>query len=648
MSLLSLVALTGALLALVPAAWCCRAHRASGRGEPAAPRQSFDLELLEALPCPVFYKDADGHYVGCNAAFAEFLGRPRDRIVGRSVFEVAPRELAERYAAADAALVAAAGVQRYEVQVESADGVRRDVEMHKGTVRGTHGAVTGIVGVILDITDRKRAQREVLELKAQLERGVAERTAQLEASNAALSAAKDAAESANRAKSIFLANMSHELRTPLNAVIGFAQILERDEALPDDKRRQIAAINRSGGHLLALINNVLEISRIEAGRMELHHDAFDLGMVLDAAEEIIRIRTEAKALSFVVERPSGLPSFVVGDATYLRQVLLNLLGNAVKFTEQGGIVLRVADEGGERLRFEVCDTGPGIAQEEQENIFQGFYQTEAGVAKGEGTGLGLAISREIVHLMGGGLELTSAPGAGSVFAFSIPLPLAATVPEMRAGTRIARLAAGQAAPRILVAEDLEDNQEVVRQLLQGIGCEVEIAPNGHEALARFRAWRPDLILMDIRMPEMDGFQATRLIRALPEGRTLPIVALTASAFEEDRREILAAGCDDLVSKPVDYEHLLTVIGARLGLRYERVPLARSPVAREPGGDLAGLPHTVRDALAMAAEALDGEAARDIAERLRHEHPAEATLIVWLVDSFRFEHLEALCRAPAGG
>jgi hypothetical protein len=263
MSLLPFAAITGALLALVPAAWRFRADRAR---EPAAPRQSLGLELLEALPCPVFYKDADGHYVGCNAAFAEFLGRPRDGIVGRSVFEVAPPELAERYAAADAALVAAAGIQRYEVQVESSDGARRDVEMHKGTVRGAHGAVTGIVGVILDITERKRAQREVLELKAQLERGVAERTAQLEASNAALSAAKDAAESANRAKSIFLANMSHELRTPLNAVIGFAQILERDEALPEDKRRQIAAINRSGGHLLALINNVLEISRIEAGR----------------------------------------------------------------------------------------------------------------------------------------------------------------------------------------------------------------------------------------------------------------------------------------------------------------------------------------------------------------------------------------------
>lgn len=403
--------------------------------------------------------------------------------------------------------------------------------------------------------------QELLDIQKHLENLVARRTEQL-------ARAKDDAEAANRAKSIFLANMSHELRTPLNAILGFAQLLASSDQVHEADRRSVAIINDSSQHLLSLINDVLEISRIEAGRTRIASEPFDLPATLTAIEEMVRGRAEAKGLGLVIERPAELPPYVVGDAHRLRQVLLNLLGNAVRYTDEGHVGLRVTIGEASRVLFEVFDTGPGIAPEEQERIFDAFYQSALGAAKGEGTGLGLTISRQFVRLMGGDLSVTSAPSRGSTFSFALPLPRSTAAPRIERTGRLLGLAAGQVAPRLLVAEDEADSRELLKRILSRIGGEVHLACNGRQAVDLFQAHKPDLILMDMRMPVMDGYTATRAIRAQPGGERLPIVAVTASAFEEDRGEILAAGCNELVRKPVDADDVLKVVGRFLGLRFE--------------------------------------------------------------------------------
>lgn len=497
-------------------------------------------------------------------------------------------------------------------------------------VKGDFG-YDGLARTILYTLHRTQLEQELTNYQLHLEELVARRTAEL-------AKAKDAAEAANRAKSLFLANMSHELRTPLNAILGFAQIMERDPRIPADERRNIATINRSGSHLLSLINNVLEISRIEAGRTQISREAFDLPATLTAVEEMIRVRADAKALDFVVERCADLPAYVVGDAHRLRQVLINLLGNAVKYTERGRIGLRVAMAGGDVVRFEVTDTGPGIPAEEQEHIFQAFYQTAGGIAKGEGTGLGLTISRQFVRLMDGDITLASQPGAGSSFAFAIPLPPTDAAPHVVSDARVVGLRAGQPSPRILVAEDHPDSQQVVEQLLSQVGCQVRIAANGQLAVDLFQTWHPQLVLMDMRMPVMDGYQATRAIRALPGGDRVPIVALTASAFEEDRDLVLEAGCTEMVKKPIEQNRLFEVIGRLLGLHFEyaEAALAAAKV------DLSALPVATREELAKAAVVLDKEATLAIVARMRSAHPAEADLVADLALGYRFDKIEALC------
>jgi two-component system sensor histidine kinase/response regulator len=398
------------------------------------------------------------------------------------------------------------------------------------------------------------------------ERSLAATIETLRRNEQALVTAKLAAESANHAKSIFLSNMSHELRTPLNAILGFAQIMERDPALGETHRRELGTIHRSGRHLLSLINDVLEISRIEAGRTIVQNEVFDLNAILSPVEEMTRFRAETKGIALSVERHGDLPSHVIGDANRLRQVLINLLGNAVKFTEQGSIFLRVTAMDG-AIRFEVTDTGPGIAQEDQERIFHAFYQSEIGIAKGEGTGLGLTISREFVRLLGGVLTVRSEPGKGSVFAFTLPLPTAEAPQASIRRSRVVGLEPGQPEYRILIVEDEPMNSEVLGILLEKAGFQVRKAEDGRQAVEQFQSWQPHFIWMDMKMPVMDGYQATRSIRALPGGDAVKIAALTASVFEEDRAGILAAGCDEMATKPLEDDKLFALMGRLLGLRY---------------------------------------------------------------------------------
>lgn len=399
-----------------------------------------------------------------------------------------------------------------------------------------------------------------------------------------------AAETANRAKSIFLANMSHELRTPLNAILGFTQLLSRDATLSPKQQKHLDTINRSGEHLLTLINDVLEMSKIEAGRTTVNESDFGLPGLLNWLQEMFELKAQSRGLQLNIEPVTDLPDYIRADESKLRQVLVNLLGNAVKFTEEGGVALRIgirksgsSPVGQETvleqdfphpvtLDFEVEDTGPGIDPADLEHLFEPFVQTESGRKAHEGTGLGLAISQKFVQLMGGEMTVLSTPDRGTIFRFCVQAQAIEAIAPIAPTSRqkVVGLEPGQPTWRILVVDDKPENRELLVELLSPVGFEVQESGNGEAAIAQWQQWSPDLIWMDIRMPVMDGYEAIRQIHRISQTtqKSLPvIIALTGSVFEEDRREALALGCKDFVKKPFRTEVIFEKMEEYLGVRY---------------------------------------------------------------------------------
>ena len=505
-----------------------------------------------------------------------------------------------------------------------------------------------VYGVISDVTDRKNIEDELRQYQDHLEELVAKRTEEL-------AEAKDAAESANRAKSAFLANMSHELRTPLNAILGFAQLMERDPEVSPRQRENLAIISKSGEHLLALINDILELSKIEAGRTTLIAAMFDLHDMLKNSVEMFRVTAKGKGLSLQVEADMNLPQYIITDERKLRQVLTNLLSNAIKFTQEGHIILQARLEqlvdSTATVYFAVSDTGSGIPIEEQSTLFDPFVQSHSGVAAHEGTGLGLPISRQFVQLMGGDLGLVSRPGEGTTFEFVIEAeisePTAVILEEPT--RRVTGIAPGQPEYRILIVEDREYSRLLLRQLLESVGFLVAEAENGREAIEKFEAWQPHFIWMDMRMPVMNGYESTRHIRALVHGQETYILALTASAFEGERINVLASGCDDFVRKPFREAEIFDKMTEYLGVQYLYDHQERRVIVPEYGrieeiltpAAISAMPDKWLAELNHAATRARADQITAVLAEIEVEYADIAYAFAQLVDDFQFDKIMIL-------
>ncbi|MCP4348849.1 MAG: response regulator [Desulfobacterales bacterium] len=519
------------------------------------------------------------------------------------------------------------------------------------------------------------ARTELDHINQYLEEKVEERTSELKESNKRLKEqqqelqnAKEAAEAANRAKSEFLANVSHELRTPLNAVLGFAQVMARSKNLPPEHQENIRIISRSGKHLLTLINHVLDLSRLEAHRMNLHFNNFDLYQLLNDVEGMLQVRAGEKRLQLLFECADDVPRYIRTDEVKLRQVLLNLINNAIKFTSKGRVSVRIKNGEIEKMKsqiiFEVEDTGHGIAPEELDSLFDAFVQTASGKQAQEGTGLGLSVSQKFAELMGGDISVVSEPGRGSVFKFDIQVILAEAdaVRLNRPFRRVIALEPDQPRYRILVADDKQDNCQLLANLLEPLGFDFREVRNGAEAIELWKTWSPHLIWMHIQMPFMDGSEAAKQIRKLETLKLLPdshipdtkdrtvIIAVTETDMKQEQAVALSAGCDDFLCIPLDEADIFDMMQKHIGVMYvydEQTDLLGSALSEQDNQDVltesavAALPFHLLKKLEWPAVTADIEQLFSIINEISMFDTDIADALTRLVNNFDYGEILAL-------
>ncbi|MEN3295424.1 MAG: hypothetical protein V7642_4677 [Burkholderiales bacterium] len=552
-------------------------------------RESRIRRLVESNIIGVFFWNMDGRISDANDAFLKMTGYTRQDLWANNIrwADLTPPEYhaLDEYALEE---IRRSGTSTsFEKEYVRKDGSRFPILVGSALIEGSQDEG---IGFVLDLTERKQAEAE--------------------------RAARKAAEAASQEKSAFLANMSHELRSPLSTMLGFGRLMERHAGLPTEVKEDLSIMLRNGEHLRTLINQVLDLAKIEAGRASIDNSDFAPQALLDELEDMFAFNAKDKGL-LLQFRQHDVPRFIRADLLKLRQVLINLLSNALKFTDQGSVVLRTMDvsgPAGARLRFEVTDTGAGIGAEELKSLFNPFVQARAGQQAQEGTGLGLAISRNYVRLMGGEIRIESRPGGGTTVSFDIPVQLvgaeASAAPPGRLSRRVVSLMASEQPYRILVADDRFDARQLLLRLLAPLGFELREATNGQEAIEVWQAWRPHLIWMDMRMPVMDGREASRRIKVSPYGRDTIIIALTASSFEDERADILASGCDDFLRKPFEEGELFDLMQKHLGLSFiyqDDAAAVRDTRAQVDNASLATLPDDVRVSLERALIRLDSEA-----------------------------------------
>lgn len=595
----------------------------------------YARSLIEASLDPLVTISGDGKITDVNEGSIKVTGVSRTNLVGTdfSDYFTEPKKAREGYKRA----FSKGSVTDFPLTIRHVNGKLTDVLYNASVYKDDQGNVLGVFAAARDVTERKRYEM-VLQ----------EKNIELESARSAAEKAKSTAEIANQAKSAFLANMSHEIRTPMNAILGFSQLLLRDSGLSLQQKTDVATINRSGVRLLELIDDILEISKIEAGRVTLNPEAVDLHSLLNEIEAMFNLRTEEKNLSFRVERAADLPGYVICDENKLMQVFINLIGNSVKFTSKGGIVVRVSIKTGPPLLLvaEVEDTGSGIAEDEIREIFKPFEQSQSGRKSQSGTGLGLAISREFIRLMGGEILVSSQLGKGSLFRFEIDVEQCteSATKQTPGPRRIEKLRTGQQAFRVLIADDKDDNRTLLAKMLERVGFEIQEVVNGEEAVRQFERWQPDLVLMDTRMPVMSGYDAIKQIRSSPCGGKPKIISVSASAFDEDRAYAIKIGADDFLGKPFREEVLFEKIKTLLALEYvyadaEPTPNpASSPATALLDEKLAALPVALIDRLHQAVRSADMDRMLEIIRQIEKHDAAVGRSLRELAEVYDYDAL----------
>lgn len=584
----------------------------------------------------------NGCHIEVNDSFCQMTGYTEEEIIGRTALELDLWIDQEARGKLFQLLTEEGTVRNFEFNFRTKYEQIRTALLSAEIIE--INGQTCVLAVSQDITERKQAEL-------------------------ALQQAKEEAEVANKAKSEFLANMSHELRTPLNAILGFSQLMNRSGNLNPEQHDNLNIIMRSGEHLLTLINQVLDLSKIEAGRITLNEQNFDFYSLLDDLEDMFRLRAEDKRLHLLFDRSPDVPQYLQGDEVKLRQILINLLNNAIKFTQEGGVTLRVAVAKQQKdinrqeqyytnsklqvfstqqttIIFEIEDTGVGIASEELEYLFEAFLQTKSGKALQEGTGLGLAIARQFVKLMGGDITVSSQVGHGSIFKFNIQVSIVDTneldlKPQTR---RVIALEPNQPSYRILIVDDRWENRHLLLKLLYPFGFELKEASNGIEAMEIWENWQPHLIWMDMRMPVMDGYEATQHIKATTKGQATAIIALTASSLEEERTVILSSGCDDFVRKPFREAEIFETIKKHLGLRYiydeptDTLPKKADKHTVLTSSTLAILPTELLSNLKEAATCIDMDRIDKLIDEIRTHDSTIADGLAKFAAEFKYDEI----------
>jgi PAS domain S-box-containing protein len=605
----------------------------------------------------IFQTSTDGGYLSANRSLARIYGyKSIDQLIcdltniaGQLYVEPRRREefvqLVQRNGA----------VSEFESQIFRKDGRVIWISENARAVRDEEGRVLYFEGTVVDVTERKLAEGSLRRNRDELESRVRDRTLELARINQALEEevavrkrAEEAAAAANRAKSAFLASMSHEIRTPMNAILGYAQVLERDPTLRASQREALQTVLSSGNHLLELIDDVLDISKIEAGRVELRPTEFELDGLLRDVAGMFRQRCRQKSIALRVEDMSGESRRVIGDERKLRQVLINLMGNAVKFTDHGSVTLRVQAQQNDCYRFEVIDTGIGIALNARGAIFEAFNQGPTDHRRG-GSGLGLAISRQHIELIGGHLTVTSShggPDSGSTFSFTVPLmpPERDETPEGFDYQSVVRLAEGHNV-RALVVDDVQENRNLLGRMLAMVGCEVSLAENSDEALANIEQNTPNIVFIDILMPGMNGVATAREIRERFGIGRIKLVAASASALEHEQQEYLDAGFDAFLAKPLRCQWVYRMLASLLGVEYER-EIAPQPQP-EPTPSAVGLSRELCERLLDSARQYRITELKQCIDEIERLGPSSTAMPDFLRGCIRRYDMESILDALSG-